>query len=222
MTTEPQNKTTLGANAGGGRSSETETKTGSAARESTINLDGKQLPTAAAEIGWIERLMRDEGPGILRMLWRILGKEQDAMDAYQDCLCKLVSRGSPNDIGSTKAYAYRTAANIAIEMIRSRKRRSTHWPAIAASRGKAQEDGAAAQDEDSGSSSSSVTQLREAVARLPAHLRNVIVLRDLSKMSYAEVAGTLGIEPSTARVYRRHAVVKLAEWLEEGMDYAGE
>ena len=144
------------------------------------------------------------------------------MDAYQDCFCKLVLRGSPSDIGSTKAYAYRTAANIAIEMLRSRKRRSAHWPAIAASRAKVHEEGAVAEDEVSGSSRSRATRLREAVTRLPAHLRNVIVLRDLSKMSYAEVAGTLGSEPGTARVYRRHAVVKLAELLGEGMDYAGE
>ena len=223
MTVEPQNKATLSANDRGRRPSETETTiTANAARESTINEDGKHVPTAAVEIGWIERLMRDEGPGILRMLWRMLGKEQDAMDAYQDCFCKLVSRGSPSNIDSTKAYAYRTATNIAIEMLRSRKRRSAHWPAIAASRAKVQEQGAVAEDEVSGSSRSRATRLREAVTRLPAHLRNVIVLRDLSKMSYAEVAGTLGIEPGTARVYRRHAVVKLAELLGEGMDYAGE
>jgi hypothetical protein len=34
-------------------------------------------------------------------------------------------------------------------------------------------------------------------------------------MSYKEVARVLGIEPTTARVYRRHAVVKLAELLGE-------
>ena len=54
-------------------------------------------------------------------------------------------------------------------------------------------------------------RLRHAIAQLPAHLRNVIVLRDLSRMPYEEVGRTLGIDPATARVYRRHAVVKLAE-----------
>ena len=39
------------------------------------------------------------------------------------------------------------------------------------------------------------------------------VLRDLSRLSYEEVGRTLGITPATARVYRRHAVVKLAESL---------
>ena len=55
--------------------------------------------------------------------------------------------------------------------------------------------------------------LREAIASLPRYLGNVIVLRDLSRMSYREVGKTLGIDPATARVYRRHAVVKLAELL---------
>jgi DNA-directed RNA polymerase specialized sigma24 family protein len=58
--------------------------------------------------------------------------------------------------------------------------------------------------------------LRDAIGRLPAHLANVVVLRDLSRLSYQDVGRTLGIDPATARVYRRHAVVKLAELLDEG------
>ncbi len=54
------------------------------------------------------------------------------------------------------------------------------------------------------------------MALLPDHLRNVVVLRDLSRISYEEIGRMLGIEPTTARVYRRHAVVKLAEILDEG------
>ncbi len=159
------------------------------------------------------RVMRKEGPGILRMLWRILGQEQDVMDAYQDCFCKLASRKGSGQIDSAKAYAYRTAGNIAIELIRGRKRRGAHGPAIATSqRERIQADG---ENRDRRQLDERLPMLREAIARLPRHLRNVIVLRDMSRMPYAEVGRVLGIDAGTARVYRRHAVVKLAELLNE-------
>ena len=153
--------------------------------------------------------MEAEGPGILRLLWRVLGREQDVMDAYQDCFCKLAVRGEGVDLRSAKAYAYRTATNIAIEMIRVRRRRQLHVPAIARERLRASEDAHEAGLEPG----APVERLREAVAELPPHLRNVIVLRDLGRLPYVEVGARLGIEPATARVYRRHAVVKLAEML---------
>lgn len=162
--------------------------------------------------GWVGRLMQREGPGILGMLWRILGCEQDVMDAYQDCFCKLASCEGRTHVVRAKAYAYRTASNIAIEMIRTRRRHAAHRQAIVAGTQVACADPAAPQlpaDER-------FPRLREAVTSLPAHLRNVVVLRDLSRMSYRDVARTLGIDPATARVYRRHAIVKLGELLGKG------
>lgn len=157
---------------------------------------------------WIARLMDRDGPGIVRMLRRIIGNEQDVMDAYQDCFCKLAQRPTGNRPANARAYAYRTAGNIAIELIRTRKRRSEHQPAIA----EHQRNTCGAEIEE-GLSVDQMDSLRGAIASLPHYLRNVIVLRDLSWMSYREVGKTLGIDPATARVYRRHAVVKLAELL---------
>lgn len=160
---------------------------------------------------WIVRIIETEGPAILRMLWRILGSEADVMDAYQDCFCKLAARKSEKDLTNAKAYAYRTATNIAIEMIRGRSRRRAHLPAVAAEQvNKAHSE--PVEDVDA----RGFAGLREAIGRLPAHLGNVVVLRDLSRLPYEEVGRTLGIDPATARVYRRHAVVRLAELLGEG------
>ena len=163
----------------------------------------------------LARLMEREGPGIVRMLWRMLGREADVMDAYQDCFCKLVTRPTGKKLRNEGAYAYRTATNIAIEILRSRKRRQEHWPRIVADR-----------SNDCVSSDSVVDEpeherfaaLRETIAALPAHLRNVIVLRDLNGLSYEDVGKTLGIDPATARVYRRHAVVRLSEMLSKGSE----
>lgn len=163
----------------------------------------------------VARLMEREGPGIVRMLWRILGREADVVDAYQDCFCKLITRPRGKKLRNEKAYAFRTAANIAIEILRSRKRQQEHWPRIVAHRTK---DGIV--DDPSGGEPAEqrFAALRETIAALPPHLRNVIVLRDLNRLSYEDVGQTLGIDPATARVYRRHAVVRLCEMLSKGSE----
>ena len=155
---------------------------------------------------WIIRLVDEDGPGILRLLWRILGREQDVMDAFQDCFCKLATLAGARKPRNARAYAYRTASNIAIEIIRVRQRRAAHWDRVVTEHGPDPEPEPASDDSGKGGE-----RLRQAIAKLPPHLRNVIVLRDLSRMPYEEVGRTLGIDPATARVYRRHAVVKLAE-----------
>lgn len=174
-----------------------------------ITQDSVETPDVApsrSEYGWVERVIRTEGAGILRMLWRLLGREQDVLDAYQDCFCKLTVCQDRNDLVNVRAYAYRTAANIAIEIIRTRARQAAHRPAIAKEHGRGADDGSVDEQDNA-----QFLQLREAIGELPTHLRNVVVLRDLSRMPYKEVGKTLGIEPATARVYRRHAIVKLAE-----------
>lgn len=166
--------------------------------------------------------MRSDGAGILRLLWRMLGREQDVLDAYQDCFCKLAQRERLDDLRSARAYAYRTASNIATEMIRARLRQRRHWPSVVKQKSAASEAQANPADAGRGEPAAPPAEttgplggLREALAQLPAHLRNVIVLRDLSQMSYADVARILRIDPATARVYRRHAVVRLAELMTE-------
>ena len=184
---------------------------GSSPRAAEPSVPTPDHTMAEKAYGWVLRIIESEGPAILRLLWRILGSEADVMDAYQDCFCKLATRKSAKGLRSTKAYAYRTATNIAIEIIRSRSRRRAHLPAVAAERANQSSDGPAPDDD-----AERFTGLRDAIGQLPTHLGNVIVLRDLSRLPYEEVGRTLGISPATARVYRRHAVVKLAELLGKG------
>jgi RNA polymerase sigma factor (sigma-70 family) len=162
---------------------------------------------------WVQELLEREGPGILRMLWRLLRNEADVQDAFQDCFCKLALRGGPSDLRSAKAYAYRTASNIAIELLRSGKRMRMHQERIAAMEIQRSNSESGHPEEGPVDADAHTKRLREAIVELPQHLQQVVVLRDLSRMSYEEIGRILGIQPATARVYRRHAVVKLAEML---------
>lgn len=180
------------------------------------------LPVADAEApppcAWLETVVQVHGPGVRRMLRRMLGNEDDALDAYQDCLCQLARRsvdpGAPGPLHCAVGYAYRTAANLALETIRSRRRRAAHWDRVVAtvrSRRDERNDEPARGVETN--QAHLLHRLGRAVHALPRHLREVVVLRDLGELSYNRVAGILGIQPTTARVYRRQAIIRLGQML---------
>jgi len=161
---------------------------------------------------WILKLMLKQGHIILCTLWRMLGTEQDVMDAYQTAVCRLTEKGKYAIGPNRGGYFYKTAMNAGIEILRKRKMRQNQWPKLV----QAQKDRDSKRVETQTgeyvfNQKEILEQARQAIAGLPHYLRNVIILRDLTEMPYVQVAKILGIQVTTARLYRRQAVVKLAE-----------
>ncbi len=159
---------------------------------------------------WILSLLEKHGLRVAHMLWRMLGAEADVLDAYQTAVCKLVARGPEGITSNASGYFYRTAMSAGIELLRKRKRARELWPAVveAEQRREADRGGPASPE-----SAEMVDQLRGAICRLPPSLREVIILRDLAELPYRQVAALAGIQVTTARLYRRQAIVRLAELL---------
>jgi len=168
---------------------------------------GSQVP---AEHRWVERLAAQHGVRIRGMLRRMLGNEDEVLDVYQDCLFHLVRRSEDISARDLRAYAYRTAANLAVESIRSRQRRRLHHGRFEPARGAAfVSDGADGRERNAVPGGACLDELRRALPLLPRRLRDVVVLRDLLQMPYARVADMLGIQPGIVWVYRREAIVRL-------------
>ncbi|GEM_PF-826672 len=171
-----------------------------------------ESPAGVRAPGWVVRAMQEEGPGLLRMLWRMLGREADVMDAYQDCFCRLAACEGRQSPRRARAYVYRTAANIAVDLLRTRTRQDAHRPAAAAAIASRRESAVPEATDDHNTVLRD--RLRACLGALPPHLRSVVVLRDLGQLPYERVARILNIDATTARVYRRHAVVRLAQMME--------
>ena len=173
---------------------------------------------SCADVGqqWVLRAMRKHGPGLVTMLWRILGNEQDVCDAYQQTFLKLahVDRGRKprNAVG----YLYRTAANEAVTMLRRATLQRRARDELVATRPVS----VTVQYGADLDSRQLQRDLRRAISLLPDHLRNVILLRDLAELPYADVAKMLGITAATARVYRCKAVAWLSRIMRENSDSA--
>jgi RNA polymerase sigma factor (sigma-70 family) len=158
---------------------------------------------------WLVEVSDQQGPSIKHMLRRMLRQEEDVLDVYQDCMHHLLRRARTAVVDNVAGYAARTACNLAIELLRRRKRRSAHWSNITAEVAAAS---AARSEPDAGghdTDDSNRKAVRCAVNCLPPHLRDVIVLRDYQHLPYRRVAELLNIKPTTARVYRRQAIVRL-------------
>jgi len=157
---------------------------------------------------WLLTLMREQGLMVITMLWRMLGSEQDVLDAYQSAVCRLAARGKTG-LGSNPAgYFYRTVTHSGIEILRARQRQQNHWPKLVDAQRRREPTPTPCVGLDQ---REALAGLRRAICQLPPHLRNVVVLRDLGELPYAQVARTLGIRNGTARLYRRQAVLRLAE-----------
>jgi len=157
---------------------------------------------------WVLSAMGRHGPGMVTMLWRILGNEHDVCDAYQQTFLNLAhyQQAGKTRPRNVQAYVFRTAANTAISILRRKQRGRQYLDMIAETKPLEQNTGPA----DDLDAKLLQDKLRAAIAKLPDYLRDVVVLRDLAELSYEQVSNILGISAPTARVYRSKAITLLA------------
>jgi len=156
---------------------------------------------------WVLSAMRRHGLGLVTMLWRILGNEQDVCDAYQETFLKLAHYQGGQRPEHIKAYVFRSASNVAISMLRRKIIERKNLSEISNA---GNEIKSPANELDS---KSLQQRLRSDITRLPEHLRNVVILHDLGDLPYCQVGKVLGITEATARVYRCKAIQLLSVWM---------
>jgi RNA polymerase sigma-70 factor (ECF subfamily) len=157
---------------------------------------------------WVLTAMQQHGPGLLTLLWRILGNEQDVCDAYQETFLHLAHRppdeAQPKNI---KAYLFRSASNVAISQLRRKKIQAQAFQNLTRT-------APLNRHPDYGAELDAKhlqQTLRSHIVLLPEHLRSVIVLHDLAELSYKQTAIILNISEASARVYRCRAINWLAD-----------
>ena len=157
---------------------------------------------------WVLVSMQEYGPALVTMLWRILGNGEDVCDAYQDTFLRLAHLPDKKKPANVRSYLFRTASNVAISMLRRKQLQRKHQQVLSKEYDAHQND--PVKDLDSMKLQQG---LREAISKLPDYLGDVVVLRDLAQMPYAQVAAILGIRVAAARVYRHKAIKLLAAWM---------
>lgn len=165
---------------------------------------------AAQSQRWILTAMQQHGAALVAVLWRILGNEQDVCDVYQETFLRLAHQENHAKPDNIRAYLFKTASNTAITVLRREQLKVQYQRQFC--------DNAKTQTTDPAGfldTQELQQRLRDAIAKLPDYLSDVVVLRDLAEMPYRQVAQILGITTTAARVYRHKAIKLLALWMSE-------
>jgi RNA polymerase sigma-70 factor (ECF subfamily) len=140
-----------------------------------------------------EQIYREHSQFIYRTAFRITGDPQDAEDVLQNLCVRLLRRELPPDFSKNpKAYLYRAAVNLSLNVVRSRLRTVPADPAI--------------EMEDPASRSRSRGEeqifeiLRRTLAELHEKAAEILILRYVHGYSDAEIAKLLGTSRGTIAV----------------------
>lgn len=154
---------------------------------------------------------------VYRLVLRLTGNEQDAMDVTQEAFWKAYRElGSFRGDCRLGVWLYRIAYNKALDFLRSRQRRPTVSLEADTEDGDtetmaipdARYDPAAIYEQKELAES-----LREAMASLSPEHRTILELRELGGLSYEEIGTQLGLNPGTVKSRLNRAREQAAEFL---------
>jgi RNA polymerase sigma-70 factor, ECF subfamily len=170
----------------------------------TVTKVRAAAPAVQTELG---QLFEEHHTRIFRAAFRILGNATDAEDVLQQVFLRIVRQEVPPDqVGNLDAYLYRSAINAALDLARSRWRRSSVPLAEAG-----------AQQSSISTSSASGTEpyeirnwLRQALTVLSARQAEMFVLRYLEGYENREIAEMLATSQAVVAVslFRARAQLK--------------
>ena len=157
----------------------------------------------AGDQGAFEQLVIDNQNRVYSLALRLTGDRETAADLAQEAFVKAwQGLGSFQGDSSFATWVYRLATNVCIDYIRRQKRREAVEPSVSLD------------DEDSGwaepadweqdphrqlERSEQGRALARGLARLPDWQRRVLVLRELSGLSYQEISQALDVDLGTVK-----------------------
>jgi RNA polymerase sigma factor (sigma-70 family) len=134
-----------------------------------------------------ETVYERHSAGLIRRLARMLGSRETAEDLSQEAFLRLWQRAPAGlDASEQAAWLNRTATNLALDELRRRRVRA-HDPL--------EDEAVAGLTADR----TDALAVQEALTRLTAHERLLVLLRFQAGLSHAEIAETLAITPEAAR-----------------------
>jgi len=149
-----------------------------------------------------EQIYREYAPFVYRTAWGVMGTREDAEDILQTVFLKLLRQESSADLRKNpKAYLYRAAVTVSLDVLKSRRRR----PVILVE----DADRIDATDSYSESAFSEAVhqQLYDAISRLSPESAEVVLLRYMQNMNTAAIAKMLGVSRTVVavRLFRARA-----------------
>lgn len=149
--------------------------------------------SAASLFGEFERIFREHYEFVYRTARHVTGTPHDAEDVVQTLFVRLLGKELPPEVRSNpRGYLYRSAVNIALDVVRSRKRHGIADDAGMLDRVTSERTSVAEED--------AFATLREALAELRPKAAEIVILHHLHGYSHSEIAALLGTTQGTIAV----------------------
>lgn len=181
---------------------------------SDANADAADIAALQdGEAAALDRLMERWQVRLRAFLYRHLQNEQDALDLAQETFVRIYrhrDRFTPGRRFSTWMF------QIALNLARDHARRAGRRPMMTLA--EAPETADLQSPESNVETSEQAAAVREAIRRLPPHLREAIILSEYEQRSHAEIAEIVGATPKAVetRLHRARAILRpqLLRWMD--------
>jgi RNA polymerase sigma factor (sigma-70 family) len=176
------------------------------------SVPAQPCPTAETGSSDIERLFREHNAALLRFISAKIGSRQEAREIAQEAYVHLLQLDHPEAVSYLQAFLFRTAANLAVDRLRQRGRR-THML------GSAELDFAVFEltPERQLSGEQDMAVLRAAVTELPAKCRQAFLLHRVYELQIDEIAERMNIGACMVRRY----IARGLDYVRRRLDAAG-
>lgn len=144
---------------------------------------------------WVDCYRAWEKP-LYNVVYRIVWDPAESQDIVQEAFLRCWKKRDRIRRRTFKALIFKTALNLA----RSRRRRGRLW------RFSTLDAIDVELSNDAGHASLVPKSVRDAIDRLPGHLKDALLLTEMAGMTYAEIAAILGIEEGTVGSRRTRAL----------------
>ena len=166
-----------------------------------------------------EQLIHDNQTRIYNLILRMVGDPEDALDLCQETFLNAwKGLSSFNGDSSFSTWLYRLASNLCLDFLRSKKRRQdtmgTPLSLDDEDTPPPPADTGLKPDEHLERKERSLA-LHRALAALPEHHRQILILRELSGLSYQEISDTLELDLGTVKSRLTRARIALKKVLLE-------
>lgn len=158
---------------------------------------------------FFERLFKARYHSVYSFFLKKLGSPEDAADASQETFMRMVRHNGAISLSSPDSYLFRTARNLATDLLRTWAVRSKYTGAADI---EAQPSVAPLQDAvlDTRQKQKLV---QKAISELPSRCREVFVLHQFKNLTYKEIGNQLNISPNTVKNHYINALLRLRKAL---------
>lgn len=138
-----------------------------------------------------EQVFRSQYASVRRLLYRLLGDDDEADDLAQETFLALyIHLSAQLDADATRAWLYRVALNRGYNALRSRKRSQARLPRLYTEEQSPDPEAEALRVEER-------QRVRAALATLPERQAKILALRQQEGLKYAEIAAILDVAPGS-------------------------